>query len=57
MHRRNAEDAENEYKGVKLECGYRLDLLVADTIVLEVKSVDAIIPIHEAQLLTYMKLC
>jgi len=56
MHRRNAEDAENEYKGVKLECGYRLDLLVADTIVLEVKSVDAIIPIHEAQLLTYMKL-
>ena len=45
-----------EYKGVKLECGYRLDLLVADTIVLEVKAVDAIIPIHEAQLLTYMKL-
>jgi len=45
-----------EYKGVKLECGYRLDLLVADTVVLEVKSVDAIIPIHEAQLLTYMKL-
>ena len=45
-----------EYKGLKLECGYRLDLLVADTIVLEVKAVDAIIPIHEAQLLTYMKL-
>ena len=45
-----------EYKGLKLECGYRLDLLVADTVVLEVKAVDAIIPIHEAQLLTYMKL-
>ena len=56
MHRRDAEDAKNEYKGLKLECGYRLDLLVADTIVLEVKAVDAIIPIHEAQLLTYMKL-
>lgn len=45
-----------EYKGLKLECGYRLDLLVADTVVLEIKAVDAIIPIHEAQLLTYMKL-
>ncbi|MDO8744491.1 MAG: GxxExxY protein [Candidatus Brocadiaceae bacterium] len=45
-----------EYKGVKLECGYRLDLLVDDTVVLEVKAVDAIISIHEAQLLTYMKL-
>ena len=45
-----------EYKGVKLECGYRLDLLVEDTVVLEVKAVDAIISIHEAQLLTYMKL-
>lgn len=45
-----------EYKGVKLECGYRLDLLVEDTVVLEVKAVDAIISIHQAQLLTYMKL-
>ncbi len=45
-----------EYKGVKLECGYRLDLLVEDTVVLEVKAVEAIISIHEAQLLTYMKL-
>lgn len=45
-----------EYKGVKLECGYCLDLLVEDTVVLEVKAVDAIISIHEAQLLTYMKL-
>ncbi|HHT9138519.1 MAG TPA: GxxExxY protein [Candidatus Wunengus sp. YC60] len=45
-----------EYKGLKLECGYRLDLLVADMVVLEVKAVEAIVPIHEAQLLTYMKL-
>ena len=45
-----------EYKGTKLECGYRLDLLVADKVVVEVKAVDALLPIHEAQLLTYLKL-
>ena len=45
-----------EYKGAKLECGYRLDLLVADKVVVEVKAVDALLPIHEAQLLTYLKL-
>jgi GxxExxY protein len=45
-----------EYKGTKLECGYRLDLLVAGKVVVEVKAVDALLPIHEAQLLTYLKL-
>lgn len=45
-----------EYKGVRLECAYRLDLLVDDTVVVEVKSVEGILPIHEAQLLTYLKL-
>ena len=45
-----------EYKGLKLECGYRLDLLVAKTVVVEVKTVEALLPIHEAQLLTYLKL-
>ena len=44
-----------EYKGVKLECGYRLDFLVADMVVVEVKAADSLLPIHQAQLLTYMK--
>jgi GxxExxY protein len=41
---------------MKLDCGYRLDLVVASKIVVEVKAVSSIMPIHEAQLLTYMKL-
>ena len=45
-----------EYKGVKLECGYRIDLLVAGLVIVEIKSVEALAPIHEAQLLTYLKL-
>ena len=44
------------YKGMKMACGYRVDVLVADTLILELKSVDKILPIHQAQLLTYMKL-
>lgn len=44
------------YKGVKLDCGYKLDLVVEDKVVLELKSVKAIEPIHEAQLLTYLRL-
>lgn len=44
------------YKGVALDCGYRLDLLVADEIVVELKCVEELLPIHEAQLLTYLKL-
>jgi GxxExxY protein len=43
-----------EYKGVQLDCSYRLDLLVASSIVVEIKSVSALSPIHSAQLLTYM---
>ena len=45
-----------EYKGIKIESAYRLDLLVEDKIILELKSVAAIEPIHESQLLTYLKL-
>lgn len=45
-----------EYKGVRSECGYRIDLLVKDEVVVEIKAVEAIHPVHEAQLLTYMKL-
>ncbi len=44
------------YKGLKLDCGYKIDLIVADEFVVELKSVDPILPVHEAQLLTYMKL-
>jgi GxxExxY protein len=44
------------YKGVKLECGYRLDVLVADTAVVEVKAVEAVNPVHRAQTLTYLKI-
>jgi GxxExxY protein len=45
-----------EYKGLRLECSYRLDLLVASSVVVEVKAVSVLEPIHSAQLLTYMKL-
>jgi len=44
------------YRGVKLELGYRIDLLVEDLVVVEVKSVDAVAPVHQAQLLSYLKL-
>jgi GxxExxY protein len=42
-----------EYRAIRLEAGYRLDILVARKVVVEVKAMDAIAPIHEAQLLTY----
>jgi len=44
------------YKGVSLDCGYRLDVLVDSKIVIEIKAVEQIDPIHEAQLLSYLKL-
>lgn len=44
------------YKDVHLDCGYRMDIVVKKKVVIEIKSVDAINPIHEAQILTYMKL-
>jgi len=45
-----------EYKGVKLDCEYRLDLIVQDAVVLELKCVEHTLPVHEAQLLTNLKL-
>jgi len=45
-----------EYKGVHLEAGYRLDLLVAGCVVVEIKSVEILAPVHDAQLLTYLRL-
>jgi len=44
------------YKDIKLDCSYRIDLLVNDEVIIELKSVDNISPIHEAQALTYMRL-
>ena len=44
------------YKSVYLKCGYRVDIVVADRLILELKTVEKILPIHEAQLLTYLKL-
>ena len=45
-----------EYKGIKLDCGYRLDIVVARKLILELKSCNNLEPIHKAQLLTYLKL-
>lgn len=44
------------YKDVRLDCGYRIDLVVGNRVVVELKSVQEILPVHEAQLLTYMRL-
>ncbi len=44
------------YKGRSLDCGYRMDVLVEDTVIVEIKAVDTVLPVHKAQLLTYMKL-
>jgi len=45
-----------EYKSVKLDCGYRLDLIVEKSLVLEIKCLEHVLPVHEAQLLTYLKM-
>ena len=45
-----------EYKGVKLDCGYRADIVVDGTILREIKAIDSLLPIHDAQLLSYLKL-
>ena len=44
------------YKGVKLDCGYRIDIIVEDVVILELKCLEHILPVHEAQLLSYMKM-
>ncbi len=45
-----------EYKGVNLDCGYRLDFLVGGLVVVELKAVDVLLPLHTAQVLTYLRL-
>jgi GxxExxY protein len=44
------------YKSVRLDCGYRLDVVVENSVVIELKSVERLMPVHEAQLITYLKL-
>ncbi|MGA2515999.1 MAG: GxxExxY protein [Thermodesulfobacteriota bacterium] len=56
MNYERQKDLPVEYKGVKLNCGYRLDIVVAGKLILELKACNALEPIHEAQLLTYLKL-
>ncbi len=45
-----------EYKGIKLDCGYRIDVVADEDLIVELKSCDSLLPIHEAQLLSYLKL-
>ncbi len=45
-----------DYKGVKLDCGYRLDFIIAGELIVELKAVQELLPVHKAQLLTYLKL-
>lgn len=45
-----------EYKGIKLDCGYRIDVVANSKVVIELKCVDRILPVHEAQVLTYLRL-
>jgi GxxExxY protein len=44
------------YKTVKLDCGYRMDIVVSSALVVEIKAVEKLVPVHDAQLLTYLKL-
>ena len=44
------------YKGIKIDCGFRIDILVEGRLIVELKSVDKVLPIHQTQILTYMKL-
>ena len=44
-----------QYKGIRLDCGYRVDLLIADLVVVEIKAVEQLAPVHDAQLLTYLR--
>jgi GxxExxY protein len=50
------EPTEKENKGVMLDCGYRVDVVVEDQVIVEIKSVAAITPVHEAQVMSYLKL-
>ncbi|MBX3458384.1 MAG: GxxExxY protein [Planctomycetes bacterium] len=44
------------YKGVALDCGYRVDLIISESVVIELKAVEKLLPVHQAQVITYLKL-
>ncbi len=50
------EDLPVVYRGVKLDCAYRLDMVVDDAVIIEVKAVESVLPVHKAQLLSYLRL-
>lgn len=56
MHVERQKPLPLNYRGIELDCGYRLDLLVESAVIVELKSVERIEPIHKAQLLSYLKL-
>ncbi len=56
MRFRKQVDLPVTYKGIQLDCGYRADLIVEDKVLLELKCVDRLLPLHSAQLLTYLKI-
>jgi GxxExxY protein len=45
-----------KYKSVRIDCGYRIDMVLDDVLILEIKAVDTVLPVHKAQILTYMRL-
>lgn len=45
-----------DYKGIRLDCGYRIDILIPNALIVEIKSVDKLLPVHQAQLITYLRL-
>jgi GxxExxY protein len=45
-----------QYKGIQLDCGYRLDFLISDCVVVEIKATEQLTPVHDAQLLTYLRM-
>lgn len=56
IHHESQKELPIDYKGTKLDCGYRVDLLVDGRLVFELKAIDRLSPIHQSQILTYMKL-
>lgn len=56
MFNRNSPCLSVVYDGIKLDAGYRIDLLVENAVIVELKAVERIMPIHEAQLLSYLKM-
>jgi GxxExxY protein len=56
VHHENQKDLPVNYKGFKLDCGYRLDIIIPNKLIVELKACERLLPIHEAQLLTYLKL-